>query len=327
MTMHAATANEHTMKSGHLPRHSPSRTVLLIPPAGQQEEALLLNYLALATLLEGKVAVHWAGYQQRPDQIAFKSIPAFLAQHPGTVVISHCPLPDTWPLAGARVILTLLPHQLAGLARRQAVDDIWILDACKLSLVDWLRATLWHRPHPERFALWMPEVAPDPELEPGYLFALSNRLSPAQRELVSEVAQVVTIQRQCPTYLWMRGTPPPALRGVITLAGDDERQLTQHLNIARGVISDSWHRLLASAHARRPTLALAERPSPLYRSARRAGMESCTLTRQALTQAVLSLTRVPRVQPENQCGKAVAMLWHETEDTLGSDALSGYTSP
>ncbi|MBY5923342.1 hypothetical protein [Ferrimonas balearica] len=302
-------------------------TLLLIPPAGQQGEELLLNYLALAATLDGKVAIHWAGYQQRPNQVAFKSIPDFLLCHPGTTVISHCPLPETWPLAGARVILTLLPQQLRGLSRRSPVEAIWVLDGCELSLWDWLRIMLWHRPRPHPFSLWVPEVEPDPSLTPGYLFALSSRLSPAERELVSEVAQVVAIKRQCPTYLWMRGSSPPSLRGVTVLPADDEPLLIQHLNVARGVISDSWHRLLTSASARRPTLALTEHPAPLYRAARRAGIESCALTRQGLTQAVLNLTQVPRVQPENQCRNAAAMLWPDSEDALGSDALSGYTSP
>ncbi|WP_041251117.1 hypothetical protein [Ferrimonas balearica] len=304
-------------------------TVLLLPPTGWQGEALLASYRALAMALaqHTEVTVQWAGYQQLPNQLAFKAIPHFLARHPGTTVISHCPLPPSWPLAGARVILTLLPHQLANLPRRSQVDDIWLLDGAALPLLTRLKLALWHRPRPTTYSLWRPPVTGTTDALPGYLFLLSQRLSPAERELVSEVAQVVSIQRQCPVYLWLNGSPPPGLRGVTLLPEQDETALQQHLNQARAIISDQWHWLLCGAHAERPTLALTEPGTPLQKGCHRLGIGTESVQRQALTQAVLSLTEAPIGQPANQLDVAIKQLAQQWDGPLGSDAVSGYTSP
>ncbi|MBY6187941.1 hypothetical protein KUV89_15080 [Marinobacter hydrocarbonoclasticus] len=318
--------DEHTEGSDRLSLSITDRTLLLVPPAGSQGEELLSSYLALAKAVEGRVKVHWAGYQQAPGQIAFKAISRFLATHPNTTVISHCPLPEAWKSKGSRFILTLLPSQLSGLTQTVPMDDIWILDAGAMRWGQWFKRRLWHRPTPRRFDLWVPHPIAEPEHPPGYLFALSQRLSSGERELISEVAQVVAIQRQVPVYLWLRGTAPPSLRGVTLLPGDDEALLVQHLSQALGVISDSWHRLLSGAGFRRPTLALTEPDTGLDSAALRMTIPTVTISRQGLTRAVLALNQAPLKHPKNQLEDAIQTLWPELDSALGSVAQSGYTS-
>ncbi|MBY5994087.1 hypothetical protein [Ferrimonas balearica] len=293
---------------------------------------MLASYRTLADALAPHARVFWSRYRQEAeDQVAFKDTPGWLSRQRSVTILTHAPPPPSWLDTGnpQRVIQTRLPHQLHEPMPAKPVDQLWWLDCPAALLSPWrrLQQRWWRWPPCQRFDFIAPPLAQRIPLGEEYLFLPSERLSPAERELVSEVAQVVAIKRASPVRVMLSGTPPPPLRGVTFETLSDEAGIQQRITQARAVISDSWHRLLSAAHLDRPLLALTSPDSAQLRHCQAMGFAHSPLLREPLTQAILCLAPSSHPRLTNGLERALGTLLCPGVDLLGQAPLSRYTTP